>query len=74
MRARTVDADGALALETPTSPSDLKIILSGKFLESSQILDGMPFAVHSQHQITNAWWSILKSRCLSSKLYHMMQI
>lgn len=33
--------DGALALETPTSPSDLKIILSGKFLESSQILDDL---------------------------------
>ena len=33
-------ADGALALETPSSPSDLKIILSGKFLEPTQVLDG----------------------------------
>lgn len=33
--------DGALALETPASPSDLKIILSGKFLEPSQILDDL---------------------------------
>ena len=55
MRAQTVIADGALALETPASPSDLKIILSGKFLESSQVLDGMPFAICSQQHITHAW-------------------
>ncbi len=54
MRAYTVYADGALALETPASASDLKIILSGKFLESSQVLDGKPFAICSQQQITNA--------------------
>ncbi|KAL3135369.1 hypothetical protein ABBQ32_007557 [Trebouxia sp. C0010 RCD-2024] len=33
--------DGALALETPTCPADLKIILSGKFLEASQVLDDL---------------------------------
>ena len=33
-------AEGALASETPSSPADLKIILSGKFLEANQVLDG----------------------------------
>lgn len=37
----TGGTDGALASETPTTPADLKIILSGKFLEASQVLDGM---------------------------------
>ena len=34
-------ADGALASDVPSSPVDLKVILSGKFLEPGQVLDGM---------------------------------
>ena len=37
----TGGTDGALASETPATSADLKIILSGKFLEASQVLDGM---------------------------------
>ena len=39
--------DGALAAETPTAASDLKIILSGKFLEPGQVLDGAGFCLAS---------------------------
>lgn len=41
----SLPTDGALAAETPTAASDLKIILSGKFLEPGQVLDGKAFAL-----------------------------
>lgn len=51
-----LSTDGALAAETPTAASDLKIILSGKFLEPGQILDGEQLSsqfVRSQLQLNN---------------------